>query len=95
MTTDTYITKLGTKFRFGFELRKNLEANNYVIVILDQPSYGGRDDNLHVTHRHLDGDDYRVCWTGPMSTLNEAKKVAGFWADFTERYILTGKEFPT
>lgn len=90
MITDIYKTKLGTKFRFGFEVR----GSNYVAIILSQPSYGGRDPDLHKTHRIDEGGDYRVCWTGPMPTLDDAKIVASLWADFTERYILTGQPFP-
>ena len=90
MTTDIYKTKLGTKFRFGFELRRD----NYVTIILSQPAYGGRDSNLHITHRIHEGDDHLVCWVGPVPTLGDAKIVAALWADFTERYILTGQPFP-
>lgn len=91
MKTDIYITALGTEFEFGFELRNG----NYVIHILDQPSYGGRDDNAHVVHVIHDGDSRTVCWTGPMPTLEDAKIVAALWADFTERYILDGEHFPS
>lgn len=90
MITDTYRTKLGTEFKFGFERA----GDSFVIHILDQPSYGGRDDDPHTTHRHGSGDERTVCWTGPMPSLEIAKNVAGFWADYTERYILTGQKFP-
>ncbi len=93
MTTDTYMTKLGTKFRFSFEEQIIDGFENYDIYILDQPDYGGRADDLHTTHRHADGDDRRICWTGPMPTLDEAMRIAGLWSDLTERYILTGQKF--
>lgn len=94
MTTDIYKTKAGTKFRFGFELRDKDGEENYVIFILSQPSYGGRDGDLHITHRIHEGDDYLVCWVGPVPTLEDAKIVAALWSDFTERYITTGEPFP-
>jgi hypothetical protein len=94
MTTDQYITKLGTKFTFGFEQRMKAQEMTYVIFILDQPDYGGRPDDPHTTHRILEGDDRLVCWTGLMPNISVAKNVAGLWADFTERYILTGQGFP-
>lgn len=94
MTTDIYKTKLGTKFRFGFELREKDGEKNFVALILDQPSYGDRDSNIHITHRINEGDDHLVCWVGPVPTLEDAKIVAALWSDFTERYILTGEPFP-
>ena len=90
-TQDTYFTKHGTEFAFAFEFRDG----NYAIRILDQPGYGNRNDDCHVTHRVPDDGGHLVCWTGPMLTLEEAKKRAGLWADYTERYILTGELFPT
>jgi len=94
MISDTYITKLGTQFKFGFEQRDKHGEKNFVIYILDQPDYGGRSDDPHTTHRNREGDDRLVCWTGPMPTLESAKMVAACWADLTERYIITGQGFP-
>lgn len=88
---DTYITQLGTRFTFGFELKDG----NYRIHILDQPSYAGRDENRHIVHVIRDGDDRLVCWTGPVPSLGDAKIVAALWSDFTERYILSGQPFPS
>ena len=86
---DTYCTPLGTEFRFGFE-RIN---GNYEIHILEQPSYGDRSDGLHSTHRIQTDNGHMICWTGPMPTLAEAKRIAGLWSDHTENYILTGEPF--
>jgi hypothetical protein len=94
MVTDTYKTKLETKFRFGFELRDKSGEKNFVIIILDQPGYGERESNIHTTHRINEGDSHLVCWVGPVPTLEDAKIVAALWADFTERYIMTGQPFP-
>jgi hypothetical protein len=87
---DTYITRLGTRFSFGFELRDA----NWRVHILDQPSYNGRDGDRHVIHVIHDGEDRLICWTGPTPTLDDAKIVAALWSDFTERYIMTGQRFP-
>jgi hypothetical protein len=87
---DTYTTKMGTEFTFRFELKDG----NYEIQIVDQPSYGDHDDNLHVTHRIKTDSGHKICWTGAMPTTAEAKRTAGLWADFTEKYILTGERFP-
>jgi hypothetical protein len=88
---DTYITKLGTQFTFGFELKET----NWRVHILDQPSYNGRDENPHTIHVIHDAEDRLICWTGPMPTLGDAKIVAALWSDFTERYIMTGQGFPS
>jgi hypothetical protein len=87
---DTYRTKLGTGFTFGFEER----SGKWVVHILDQPSYDNRDDNPHVIHIIQDGNDRLICWEGPVPTLGDAKIIAALWSDFSERYILTGEHFP-
>jgi hypothetical protein len=87
---DTYTTKLGTEFTFRFEFKDG----NYEVQILDQPSYGERDDNLHVTHRLKTDDGFKICWTGSTPTATEAKRIAGLWSDLTERYVLNGELFP-
>jgi hypothetical protein len=94
MITDVYKTRLGTKFRFGFELREIDGAKNYVMFILDSPSYGGRDDGVHITHRIREGDDWLVCWVGPVPSIEDARVVCANWSCFTERYIMTGQPFP-
>ena len=61
------------------------------IYIVRQPSYGGRDESLHVTHRLIDGDRYYVCWDSPLRRLNDAKAVAALWADATQSYRRRGR----
>ena len=87
---DIYTTRLGTEFRFRFEFKDG----NYEIFIVEQPSYGDRPDDLHTTHRIKFGDQHKICWTGLMPTREEAKRVAGLWSDYSERYILNGEPFP-
>jgi hypothetical protein len=57
-------------------------------------SYGERDDNPHITHRLKTEEGHKICWTGAMPTIAEAKRIAGLWSDLTEKYILTGEPFP-
>ena|ERR1041385_3329294 len=89
--TDTYTTRLGTEFKFRFEVKES----NYEIFIVEQPAYGNRDNNLHTTHRLKVGDQFKVCWDGSLQTPAEAKLIAGLWSDMTERYIMTGEQFPS
>ena len=94
MNKDTYTTKLGTQFTFGFETRAKDGEKNIVIFVLDQPDYGGRADDPHTTHRIFEGENRIVCWTGLVPNKVVARNVGGLWADFTERYIMTGQKFP-
>ena len=94
MTTDIYKTKLGTKFRFGFEQREKNGEKNFVIFILDQPDYGGRPDDPHTTHRVREGEKYLINYSGPVPTLDDAKLVAACFSDQSELYITTGQPFP-
>lgn len=61
--------------------------------IRSQPSYGGRDDDLHSTHRHRDSRGHYVCWTEPIESREECEAVAKAWARGTDRYIRTGERF--
>ena len=91
MTEDTYETRLGTLFKFGFEE----ENAGFIIHILEQPAYGNRADDLVSTHRLTTSNGHRLCWTEKIKTLKDAKNIAGVWSDLTENYILTGEKFPT
>jgi hypothetical protein len=76
-------------YRFSFEERWN---GRWRIYIDQQPSYRGRADDAHSTHRLSDGRQY-VCWTKSIRSLEDAKRVAAIWADKTQRYIRTGSDF--
>lgn len=89
--TDTYVAQNGMEFIFAFERKSD---DQHTIHILDQPDYAGRNTNPHITHRLSGGDGFTVCWTGPLPTIEEAKRRAGLWADYTARYIQTGEPFP-
>jgi hypothetical protein len=65
----------------------------YRAYILEHPRYGARGTDNHATHRLSDGRGYYVCWTQRLDTPEQARKVAAFWADKTEDYILKGRRF--
>ena len=86
-----YRTKDGlADYYFSFE---QLADGNWRAFILSQPSYGGRSESLHDTHRLRDGGRYYVCWTAPLSTFHDTQQVAAIWADSTQDYIRTGNSF--
>ena len=92
LLTDIFETKLGTEFKFDFDFKDGA----FEILILEQPDYGGRDSDNHKTHRLSTGDGgFKICWTGELKTIYEAKTVAAKWACLTEAYILRGQPFPT
>ena len=93
MKIDTYTTNAGMKFKFGFEERKVNQEKRFIVLILDQPDFAGRDDSLHATHRIREGDHWLIDWPGPVPTLDDAKIVAACWSDLTERYIIHGLPF--
>lgn len=77
-------------YKFSFEEQVDGSWRAY---IESQPSYNGRDTGLHPTHRLIDGDRYYICWDSPLKSLKQVKYVAALWADATQEYIRTGKEF--
>jgi len=93
MKTDSYKTKNGSVFRFGFEQREHDGVTNFVVLILSQPDYKGKSDAPHCTHRTPEGEKFLIDYSGPVPTLDDAKIVAACWADLTERYITTGEVF--
>lgn len=76
---------------YDFDYR--LVDGEWRAYIRDQPSYGGRDDDLHSTHRHRDSHGHYVCWTEPIESREECEAVAKAWAQGTDRYIRTGERF--
>jgi len=84
-----YRTKDGlADYGFSFERQPNGEWRAYIVSM---PSYGRRNTSLHVTHRLRDNGRYYVCWSEPLRSLEDAKKVAALWADLTQEYIKTGR----
>lgn len=84
-----YRTKDGlADYKFSFEDI----GDGYRAYIVDMPSYGSRDQGLHTTHRLRDNRNrYYVCWSKPLYTLDDLKKVVALWSDYTQIYIKTGR----
>ncbi len=76
---------------YGFDYR--LVDGEWRAYIRSQPSYGGRSQDLHSTHRHRDSRGYYVCWTEPIESREECEAVAKAWSRGTDRYIRTGERF--
>ena len=91
MRTAYYRTKDGlADYQFSFEEESDGTWRAY---ILDQPDYCGRPDDCHSTHRLTDGGRHYVCWTNPLYSEQEARRVAAAWADATQAYMRLGKRF--
>lgn len=87
-----YRTKDGqADYGFSFEQQPDRSWRAYII---NQPSYRGRPDDSHTTHRLISSDGRRyVCWSTTLQSLEQAKTVAARWADATQAYVATGKRF--
>ncbi len=86
-----YRTKDG-RADYGFELC-TLSDGTERAYITSQPSYQGRDDSFHPTHRLSDSKGRYVCWNTPVRSREGMKQIASLWADCTQDYIRTGKRF--
>lgn len=75
---------------YGFSIEG--EDDNRRIFILDMPSYKGRNESQHSTHRLGDERKY-ICWKGDIPSLEDALAIAARWADCTQAYITTGRIF--
>jgi hypothetical protein len=92
---DVYRTSTGHLFEFAFYLN---QGGYYDCEILSMPDYGEREKDYHSTHRLSSnhGNKARICFgdNAVVSTLEDAKKWAGIWAEQSMVYILDGTEFP-
>ena len=87
----TYRTSDGNAdYSFLFEEQADGSWRAYIET---QPSYRGRATDAHSTHRLSAGSRQYVCWTSPLGSLEDAKRVAALWADKTQDYIRTGAGF--
>lgn len=79
-------------FRFSIE---QVAPGAWRVFILEQPDYGSRSEDAHITHRLSDYGTGRryVCWDSPIRTRDDATKIAVAWAEGTENYIRYGKHF--
>ena len=92
MSTAYYRTEDGlADYFFSFERQRD---GSYRAYIVSQPSYRGRSDDMHSTHRLRDsGGRPYVCWTRPLRSEQDAREVAALWADCTQEYIRSGRRF--
>ena len=81
----TYDRSLTIDFIF-YDCGEDIGWRIYIISPID---YKGRNTSYHETHRlHFEKDTYPcICWRGNLTTLEQAKTVASFWADVTAQYI--------
>jgi len=87
----TYRTKDGrADYSFSYERQSDGTWRAYIV---SQPGYGGRDEGAHPTHRLSSGSRKYVCWSAPIPSLEQAKRVSALWADATQEYIRSGKRF--
>lgn len=91
----TYKTRNGNGiYKFGFR-----QVGRRVEVDIDAtPSYNGRSDDWHSTHRLSSPSaktGTKICFTNPdgVRTLEQAQKYAQGWAESTQDYIEKGKGF--
>lgn len=79
---------------YGFEFRTMPDGSERA-YIFSQPSYQGRDEGLHPTHRRPDVNTQEkyVCWDQKIYSRGECKEVAKLWADSTQAYVNSGTRF--
>lgn len=89
----SYRTKDG-KGNYVFELKTMLDGTERA-YILSQPTYQGRRETPHSTHRCTDASNgsLYVDWYPPVCSRNIIKEIAKLFADCTQEYIKTGKRF--
>ncbi len=86
-----------TTKRSGFVFKFILQKVSGVvrIYITQQPSYAGRSENLHETHRIKDSERnaYFVCTdpNNPPTNIQDACTWLVMWAEGTDAYIRTGE----
>lgn len=88
---DTYrVADSSASYTFEF---CEFDDGTWRAYIVSQPSYGSRPQGIHDTHRLKDERGHYVCWTHPLTTLRDAKRIAAAWAEHTQDYIRTGDGF--
>ena len=86
-----YRTKDG-QADYGFSIERQGDGS-WRAYIERQPSYQGRADDAHSTHRLSDNGRQFVCWDKPLRSEADAKTVCALWADATQQYIRNGTRF--
>lgn len=76
---------------YGFEL-VTLPNGTERAYITSQPSYQGRNESSHPTHRLSEGSSKYVNWSETVYDRDLIKAIAARWADCTQEYVRTGKK---
>lgn len=86
----TYFARYGLQTQqYRFSICKI--ASNYRVYLEKIPDYKGRNRNLQIVHCYMDIQNRPyLCWTEPIRSVEDAKKIARVWADRTQMYICTG-----
>ena len=82
-----YRASNGTDFVFDFELRS---GDGWRIHIRCQPDYQNWSASAEATHRLGDMDHPYICWDSPITSLDDAYKIAALWSESTLAYVSTG-----
>lgn len=78
---------------YGFSFERQGD-DTWLVYIVSQPSYRGRATDTYSTHRLSDSDGRKyICWSSPIESYEDAKKIAKLWAEGTQKYIKTGEKF--
>lgn len=88
--TDYYSRDGTAVYRFRFVE----DAGSWRAYIVRQPSYGGRPEGPHESHRLGHGANRWVCWAPEPTSRAGITEAARLWADGTQLYIATGR-FPS
>jgi hypothetical protein len=83
-----YRTKDG-RGDFGFTIQQ-LGGGEYRVYITSYPTEAAR---CRALHRLSDGHGAYICWSAPLRTEDEARRVAAAWADRVQDYLRTGRGF--
>lgn len=89
----TYLAQYGSQAQqYRFFICKI--SYNYRIYLEEIPDYRGRNRDLQIVHCYMDIQNRPyLCWTEPIRSIEDAKKIARAWADRTQTYICTGISF--
>lgn len=81
---------------FRFTLR-NMGAADWRAYIDEQPSYRGRSDDPHTSHRYSDAERFQryICVRQTVTSENQMVSYAADWSRRTAVYVLTGTTIDT
>lgn len=86
----TYLARCGLQAQqYQFSICR---ISSYYRIYLEKiPDYRGQNRDLRIVHCYMDIQKRPyICWTEPIRSVEDAKKIARAWADRTQNYICTG-----